>query len=227
MFRFIPSKAAEGLDRRAWLEPAERSEDPWSGAAPLCSWAGSLTRIKALSISKHYVISWESGVWWEISPFGFTRLARTVGSVGLWIRATAADGVCCARVPAHPEGNRGGVGVQACSLLPSRAQDSGHSRDVPDGALWGSLCGRKLCRATPFKTHRVNPHGIGELSPAMMHWFQVLTIHLRKGRDIPGAMRDTSEQNPSGSFQNRRSAYERLGQKVPVPLLRPPGHRGL
>lgn len=110
-----------------WSQPSTQ-RCSWGGAAPVRSWAGLLARIGALSISKHYIMSWDTGVWWEISPFGFTRLARTVGSLGPWIRATAGAGVRCARTPARPRGRWG----WACSLLPSRAQDHGCSRDVPD-----------------------------------------------------------------------------------------------
>lgn len=198
----------------------------WGGAAPVRSWAGVLTHIEALSISKHYTTSGDTGVWWEISPFGFTRLARTIGSLGPWIRATAGDGVRCARMPARPQGGPGDVGVGRAPSSPAEPRTMGAPERCQIGER-GCLRAMKLCRAVPFKTYCVNLRGISERPPATMCPFQVLTIHFRKGRGIPGAMGGTSEQNPSGIFQNGRSAYGHLGQKVPVPLLRPPGHRGL
>lgn len=103
LFRLIPSKAEEGLSKGAWLEPAQGLGDPWAGAAPLCSQAGAVTRVMALGISKHCILSQESGIWWEIGSFGFSHLA----CVGVWIRAV--DGVCCVRAPAPPKGDLGGT----------------------------------------------------------------------------------------------------------------------
>lgn len=143
-----------------WSQPSTQ-RCSWGGAAPVRSWAGVLTRIGALSISKHYMMSWDTGVWWEISPFGFTRLARTVGSLGPWIRATAGDGVRCARTPVCPQGGPGGVGVGRAPSSPAEPRTVGAPEMRQIGER-GCLRGMKLCRAVPFKTYCVNLHGISE-----------------------------------------------------------------
>lgn len=63
---------------------------PWGGAA-LTTPGQTDLHVMRRSASPNYIISWECEVWWEISYFGFTRLAGTVGSVGHWIRATAGE----------------------------------------------------------------------------------------------------------------------------------------
>lgn len=104
LLQFIPSKAAEGFSKGLGWSHLSTGGNSWGGVALLCSWAGTLARIKALGIAKHSIVFWGSGVWWEVGPLGFTHFTGTAGGVGLCVRAMAGEGGCGVKVPVHPRG---------------------------------------------------------------------------------------------------------------------------